>query len=86
MPCLMPLVWVQYLVVSEGERNVAAYIPTLLGCLIIGVPAILLAWIAFRRERALFWFAVALIAVGLGYLATTPAAEGVAKVVLGRRI
>ena len=62
------------------------YIPTLLGCLIMAVPAILLAWIAFRRERALFWFAVALIVVGLGYLATTPTPEGLAKVVIGRRL
>ena len=62
------------------------YIPTLLGCLIMAVPAVLLAWIAFRRERALFWFAVALIVVGLGYLATTPTPEGIAKVVMGRRL
>jgi dipeptide/tripeptide permease len=65
---------------------VSAYIPTLLGCLIMGLPAILLAWIAFRRERAIFWFALALIVVGLGYLATTPTPEGVAKVVMGKRI
>ncbi len=64
----------------------SAYIPTLLGCLIMGLPAILLAWIAFRRERAIFWFALALIVVGLGYLATTPTPEGVAKVVMGKRI
>ena len=64
----------------------SAYIPTLLGCLIIGLPAVLLAWIAFRRERAIFWFALALIVVGLGYLATTPTPEGVAKVVMGKRI
>ena len=62
------------------------YIPTLLGCLIMAVPAVLPAWIAFRRERALFWFAVALIVVGLGYLATTPTPEGIAKVVMGRRL
>ena len=64
----------------------SAYIPTLLGCLIMGLPAILLAWIAFRRERAIFWFALALIVVGLGHLATTPTPEGVAKVVMGKRI
>ena len=52
----------------------------------MGLPAILLAWIAFRRERAIFWFALALIVVGLGYLATTPTPEGVAKVVMGKRI
>ncbi len=64
----------------------SAYIPTLLGCLIMAIPAILLAWIAFRRERAIFWFAVTMIFVGLGYLATTPTPEGVAKVVMGRRM
>ena len=64
----------------------SAYIPTLLGCLIMGLPAVFLAWIAFRRERAIFWFALALIVVGLGYLATTPTPEGVAKVVMGKRI
>ena len=60
-------------------------IPTILGCLIMGLPAVLLAWIAFRRERPIFWFAVALIVVGLGYLATTPTPQGVARLVLGAR-
>jgi dipeptide/tripeptide permease len=64
----------------------SAYIPTLLGCLIMGLPAVLLAWIALRRERAIFWFACALILVGLGYLATTPTPVGVAKVVFGQRL
>ena len=64
----------------------SAYIPTLLGCLVMGLPAILLAWIAFRREKAIFWFAVAVIVVGLGYLATTEAPIGVAKVVFGQKL
>ncbi len=64
----------------------SAYIPTILGCLIMGVPSVLLAWIAFRRERQIFWFAVALIVVGLGYLATTQAPIGVAKVVFGQKM
>lgn len=63
-----------------------AYIPTLLGSLVMGVPSIALAWIAFRKERAIFWFAVALIVVGLGYLATTPTPETLAKVMLGHKI
>lgn len=62
------------------------YIPTVLGCLIMVVPTVLLAWIAFRRERAVFWFAVALILVGIGYLATTPTPETLAKVVLGHKL
>jgi dipeptide/tripeptide permease len=61
-------------------------VPTLLGCLIMGLPAILLAWIAFRRQRPIFFFAVALIVVGLGYLATTPTPQGLAQVVLGVRM
>lgn len=63
----------------------SAYIPTILGGLILGVPSLLLAWIAFRRERAIFWFAVALIVVGLGYLASTEALVGVAKLALGHK-
>lgn len=63
-----------------------AYIPTILGALILGAPSIALAWIAFRRERAIFWFAVALIVVGLGYLASTQALVGVAKVVFGQKM
>ena len=62
-----------------------ALIPTILGCLIIGLPAILLAWIAFRRQRPIFFFALALIVVGLGYLATTPTPQGLARAVLGAR-
>lgn len=64
----------------------AAYTPTIIGCLIMAVPSVLLAWIAFRKERAIFWFAVALIAVGLGYLATTGAPIGVARLVLGSKL
>ncbi len=64
----------------------STFIPTLLGCLIMGLPAVLLAWIAFRRERKLFLFATALIVMGLGYLATTPTPEGLAKLVMGRPI
>jgi len=63
-----------------------AYIPTLLGCLLLGVPVLLLAWIAFRRERKLLLVAVAVIVVGLGYLATTRMPEGIAKLVLGKQI
>ena len=63
-----------------------ALVPTILGCLIMGLPAILLAWIAFRRQRPIFFFAVALIVVGLGYLATTPTPQGLAKAVLGVRM
>ena len=64
----------------------SAYIPTILGAVILGVPSVILAWIAFRRERAIFWFAVALIVVGLGYLASTQALVGIAKAVIGHKM
>lgn len=64
----------------------SAFTPIILGSLVMGVPAVILAWIAFRKERAIFWFAVALILVGLGYLATTQAPIGVAKLVFGQKL
>ena len=64
----------------------SAYLPTLLGALVMGLPCVLLAWIAFRKERAIFWFAVALIVVGLGYLATTPTPENLAKLMFGHKL
>jgi hypothetical protein len=62
-----------------------ALIPTLIGSLIMGLPAILLAWLVFRRQRPIFYFAVALILMGLGYLATTNTPVGIARTVMGVR-
>ncbi len=58
--------------------------PTVLGALIVGVPAALVAYLAlFKAPRAVLWFAFALIAVGLGYLAATGALTDIADAVLG---
>ncbi|MFA5900050.1 MAG: hypothetical protein WC829_13170 [Hyphomicrobium sp.] len=58
--------------------------PTVLGALIVGVPAVVVAYLAlFKAPRAVFWFAVALIVVGLGYLASTGALTDIADGVLG---
>lgn len=58
--------------------------PAILGALIVGVPAVLVAYLAlFKSPRAILWFALALIAVGLGYLAATGALTDVANAVLG---
>lgn len=57
---------------------------TIAGLLIIGVPVMLLTIIVFwRRQRAIVAFALALMAVGLGYLAATGAAADVARALLG---
>ena len=52
----------------------------LAGAVILGVPLIVLAWAAlWRQPRAVFWFAFALILVGLGYLTATGAADDIAR-------
>jgi hypothetical protein len=55
----------------------------LAGAVILGVPVILAAWLLLRRQgRAVLWFAVALILVGLGYLAATGATDDIARSIL----
>jgi hypothetical protein len=54
------------------------------GAAIVGVPLIIAAWIALRRLRPVFWFAVALIIVGVGYLMATCATDEIARGVLPR--
>jgi hypothetical protein len=58
--------------------------PDALGGFIIGVPALIVAYLGlWRRQRAVFWFAVALILLGIGYLVATGAAADIARMVLG---
>jgi dipeptide/tripeptide permease len=58
--------------------------PVALGALIVGVPAVVVAYLAlFKAPRAIFWFALALIVVGLGYLGATGALVDIADAVLG---
>lgn len=49
---------------------------------IVGYGAALLA--LWRQPRAIKWFAIALVTVGLGYLATTKAPVSVARTVFGK--
>jgi len=59
-------------------------LPLIAGALIVGVPAVLIAWLAlWRWHRQVFWFALALIVVGLGYLASTGALADIANMILG---
>lgn len=56
----------------------------MLGVLILGVPALVVAWLLlWRNNRPVFFFALALILVGLGYLASTGATDDIANAVLG---
>ena len=58
--------------------------PTVVGAFIVGLPAILIAILLFwRRLKPVFWFALALIVVGIGYLVSTGATADVANYVMG---
>ncbi|MCB1521497.1 MAG: hypothetical protein KDJ37_13095 [Hyphomicrobiaceae bacterium] len=58
--------------------------PKILGIVILGLPLLLVAWAAlWRRHRPVFYFALALIVVALGYLAATGATDDIAQAVLG---
>ncbi|MGD9784336.1 MAG: hypothetical protein AB7E80_13165 [Hyphomicrobiaceae bacterium] len=57
----------------------------LAGVLILGLPLLLVAWgLLWRRHRQVFFFALALILVGLGYLSATGATDDIAHKVLGK--
>lgn len=54
--------------------------PKLVGAIILGIPLVIVAWVILRRQsRAVFWFAIALIAVALGYLMATGATDDIAN-------
>jgi endonuclease/exonuclease/phosphatase (EEP) superfamily protein YafD len=58
--------------------------PTVIGALVLGVPALFIAYVAlFWRRRPIFWFVVALVLVGLGYLASTGALREIGAVAVG---
>ncbi len=58
--------------------------PQIMGLILIGVPALLIgAAVLVRRHRAVFFFFLALLAVGLGYLANTPMPADLTQAVLG---
>ena len=59
-------------------------IPQLLGLAVMAAGAgIVSGLVLWKQPRAIKWFAVALILVGLGYLATTPVPIQLARVVFG---
>ena len=67
---------------DRGRRRMIS--PTILGALILGIPAIAVAYLLlWYRNRPVFWFALALVAVGLGYLDFSGALDDIANFVLG---
>lgn len=52
----------------------------LVGALILAIPALAIAWaVLWRRQRPVFWFAAAMIVLGVGYLWTTGAAGDIGR-------
>lgn len=61
--------------------------PTIIGLAMLAVVCYATALVAlWRQPRAIKWFAVALVTVGLGYLATTSVPLSVARAVLGKQV
>ncbi len=59
-------------------------VPQMLGLAVMAAAAGIVSGIVlWKQPRAIKWFAVALILVGLGYLATTPVPTQLARVVFG---
>jgi dipeptide/tripeptide permease len=50
------------------------------GAIILGIPLYIGAWVLLRKQpRAIFLFALAMLAVGLGYLTAVGAAGDIAR-------
>lgn len=59
----------------------------LAGAVVLGLPLALVAWALLRRQaRSAFLFALALIAVGLGYLMSTGATDDIARAIVPDRL
>ncbi len=59
-------------------------VPQLLGLAVMAAIAGLVSgFLLWKQSRAIKWFAVGLILVGLGYLATTPSPTELARVIFG---
>ena len=52
---------------------------TLIGAGVIAIPLLIVFWGLLRKQRALWWFACALLVVGLGYLASTGALHDIGQ-------
>ncbi|HUS97383.1 MAG TPA: hypothetical protein VMX97_11630 [Hyphomicrobiaceae bacterium] len=60
--------------------------PQALGLVVVAVAMLIVFAIVLRRQPRRIWlFALALLAVGLGYLATTPAPTEIARLIFGHQ-
>jgi len=60
--------------------------PQILGLLVVAIGMLIVFFVILRRQPRRVWlFALVLLAVGLGYLATTPAPTKIARAVFGHQ-
>jgi dipeptide/tripeptide permease len=60
--------------------------PQVLGLMIIAIAMLIVFVVALRKQPQRVWlFALALLAIGLGYLATTPAPTEIARFIFGQQ-
>lgn len=60
--------------------------PQALGLIVIAIAMLIVYVVALRKQsRGVWLFALALLAVGLGYLATTPAPTEIARFIFGQQ-
>ena len=60
--------------------------PQALGLFVVAIVMLLVFAVVLRRQPRKVWlFALALLAVGLGYLATTPAPTEIARFIFGQQ-
>ena len=57
--------------------------PDIAGAIILGVPLYVAAWVLLRKQpRAIFLFAIALLAVAMGYLVAVGATGDIARMIM----
>jgi hypothetical protein len=61
------------------KREASMTVATLIGVAAIAIPLLVVFWFLFRKQLMIWWFACALLAVGLGYLASTGAAHDIGQ-------
>lgn len=57
--------------------------PKIAGAILLAIPLVVIAWaLLWRRNRPILWFALALIAMAIGYLMATGATDDIALSVM----
>jgi hypothetical protein len=70
----------------DGRRENGMTPAALIGVAAIAVPLLMVFWFLFRKQLMLWWFACALLVVGVGYLVATGAAHDIGQRIAPRSV